>query len=64
MANDLKNVQGSHVVLAADFSKDNEQEDEGVNGANLSNFLEALLKTDLINGVERIMLVTGSKQCI
>ena len=62
MANDLKTVQGSHVFFAAYIQKETEQENWDVNGAILSNFLEALVKTGAINGVERIILVTRAKQ--
>ncbi|KAF9700959.1 hypothetical protein EKO04_000841 [Ascochyta lentis] len=62
MANDLKDVQGSHVFFAAYMQKDTEKENWDVNGAILSNFLQALVKTGAIQSVERIILLTGAKQ--
>ena len=62
MANDLANVRGEYVFFAAYLQKDSEQENWDVNGAMLSNFLEALTKTGAIDTVKRIILVTGCKQ--
>ncbi|KAF2869075.1 hypothetical protein BDV95DRAFT_630233 [Massariosphaeria phaeospora] len=62
MAEDLKNVRGDYVFFAAYMQKDSEQENWDVNGALLSNFLEALAKTGAVQDVKRIVLVTGAKQ--
>ena len=62
MAENLKSVQGNFVFFAGYLQKDTEQENWDVNGAILSNFLQALVKTDAISGVERIILVCGAKQ--
>ncbi|KAF1362389.1 hypothetical protein EJ07DRAFT_163640 [Lizonia empirigonia] len=62
MAKDLKTVHASHVFFAAYIQKDTEQENWDVNGEILSNFLQALVKTDAIKTVERIILLTGAKQ--
>lgn len=62
MAQDLKTVQGNVVFFAGYIQKDTEQENWDVNGAILSNFLQALVKTGAVNGVDRIVLVTGAKQ--
>ncbi|KAJ4384486.1 hypothetical protein N0V86_000085 [Didymella sp. IMI 355093] len=62
MAHDLKNVQGNVVFFAGYIQKDTEQENWDVNGKMLSNFLEALVKTGAVNGIDRIVLVTGAKQ--
>jgi nucleoside-diphosphate-sugar epimerase len=62
MARGLENVTGSHVFFAAYIQKETEQENRDVNGAILSNFLQALVKTGAIEGVERIILLTGAKQ--
>ncbi|KAL1601740.1 hypothetical protein SLS60_006655 [Paraconiothyrium brasiliense] len=62
MAKDLQNVRAEYIFFAAYLQKDSEQENWDANGAMLSNFLQALLKTDTIKGVKRILLVTGAKQ--
>lgn len=62
MARDLKNVRGEYIFFAAYLQKDTEQENWDVNGAMLSNFLQALLKMGAIEDVQRIILVTGAKQ--
>jgi nucleoside-diphosphate-sugar epimerase len=62
MAQDLKSVQGNVVFFAGYIQKDTEQENWHVNGAILSNFLQALVKTGAVSGVDRIVLVTGAKQ--
>lgn len=62
MAKDLANVRGEYVFFAAYLQKDSEQENWDVNGAMLSNFLEALTKTGAVDTVKRIILVTGCKQ--
>jgi nucleoside-diphosphate-sugar epimerase len=62
MANDLQNVRGEYIFFAAYLAKDTEQENWDVNGAMLSNFLDALTKTGAIADVKRIILVTGCKQ--
>jgi nucleoside-diphosphate-sugar epimerase len=62
MAKDLQNVHGEYVFFAAYLAKDSEQENWDVNGAMLSNFLEALTKTGAVNELKRIILVTGAKQ--
>lgn len=62
MAKDTKSVQASHVFFAAYIQKDTDQENWEVNGAILSNFLQALVQTGAISVVERIILVTGAKQ--
>lgn len=62
MAKDLKTVHASHVFFAAYIQKDTEQENWDVNGEILSNFLQALVETDAIKTVERIILLTGAKQ--
>jgi nucleoside-diphosphate-sugar epimerase len=62
MTKDLQNVHGEYVFFAAYLAKDSEQENWDVNGAMLSNFLEALTKTGAVNELKRIILVTGAKQ--
>src|SRR5690242_2165109 len=62
MAKDLESVRGNVVFFAGYMQKDTEQENWDVNGAMLSNFLQALVKTGAISGVDRIVLVTGAKQ--
>ena len=62
MAKDLTNVRGEYVFFAAYLQKETEQENWDINGAMLSNFLEALTKTGAIDTVKRIILVTGCKQ--
>jgi nucleoside-diphosphate-sugar epimerase len=62
MAQDLKSVQGNVVFFAGYIQKDTEQENWHVNGAILSNFLQALVKAGAVSGVDRIVLVTGAKQ--
>ncbi|KZM25007.1 uncharacterized protein EKO05_0009460 [Ascochyta rabiei] len=62
MAKDLKGVCGSYVFFAAYIQKDTEKENWDVNGAILSNFLQALVKTGAIHSVQRIILLTGAKQ--
>lgn len=62
MANDINSVQGSVVFYAGYMEKATEQENWDTNGAMLSNFLQALVRTGAIDGVERIVLVTGAKQ--
>jgi nucleoside-diphosphate-sugar epimerase len=62
MADDLKSVRGEYVFFAAYMQKDTEQENWDVNGAILSNFLQALVKTGAIQDVKRIILLTGAKQ--
>jgi nucleoside-diphosphate-sugar epimerase len=62
MAKDLQNVHGEYMFFAAYLAKDSEQENWDVNGAMLSNFLEALTKTGAVNELKRIILVTGAKQ--
>ncbi|KAJ4351000.1 hypothetical protein N0V95_004234 [Ascochyta clinopodiicola] len=62
MAKDLRDVRGSHVFFAAYIQKETEQENWDVNGAILSNFLQALVKTGAIDSVQRIILLTGAKQ--
>lgn len=62
MAQDLKTVQGNVVFFAGYIQKDTEQENWDVNGAILSNFLQALVKTGAVSGLDRIVLVTGAKQ--
>ncbi|KAJ4341003.1 hypothetical protein N0V87_002041 [Didymella glomerata] len=62
MAQDLKSVQGNVVFFAGYIQKDTEQENWHVNGTILSNFLQALVKTGAVSGVDRIVLVTGAKQ--
>jgi nucleoside-diphosphate-sugar epimerase len=62
MAKDLQNVRGEYVFFAAYLQKETEQENWDVNGAMLSNFLSALVKTGAIQDVKRIILVTGAKQ--
>lgn len=58
----LKNVRGEYVFFAAYLQKVTEQEDWDVNSAMLESFLTALTKTGAINGIKRIILVTGAKQ--
>ncbi|KAF2129745.1 NAD dependent epimerase/dehydratase family protein [Dothidotthia symphoricarpi CBS 119687] len=62
MAEDLKNVKGEYVFFAAYLAQDTEQGAWDVNGAMLSNFLQALVKTGAINDIKRIVLITGAKQ--
>ncbi|KAF3033832.1 hypothetical protein E8E12_005142 [Didymella heteroderae] len=62
MAKDLDTVQGNVVFFAGYIQKDSEQENWDVNGAILSNFLQALVKTGAVAGIDRIVLVTGAKQ--
>lgn len=62
MAKDLKTVQGNVVFFAGYIQKDTEQENWDVNGTILSNFLQAIVKTGAVNGIDRIVLVTGAKQ--
>ena len=62
MAKDLKTVQGNVVFFAGYIQKDTEQENWDVNGAILSNFLQALVKTGAVSAIERIVLVAGAKQ--
>ncbi|KAF3004839.1 hypothetical protein E8E13_004588 [Curvularia kusanoi] len=62
MAKDLKDVSGNVVFFAGYMQKDTEQENWDVNGAMLSNFLQALVKTGAVKSLERILLVTGGKQ--
>lgn len=62
MAKDLDNVRGEYVFFAAYIQKDTEQENWDVNGTILSNFLQALVMTGAIEGVKRIILLTGAKQ--
>lgn len=61
MAKDLKGVEGNVVFFAGYMQKDTEQENWDVNGAMLSNFLQALVKTNAVNKLDRIVLVTGAK---
>jgi len=62
MASSLQNVRCEYVFFAAYLQKDSEQENWDVNGALLSNFLEALVTTGAMRDVKRILLVTGAKQ--
>lgn len=62
MADEIKNVRGEYVFFAAYLAQDTEQKAWDVNGAMLSNFLQALVKTGAIQDVKRIILVTGAKQ--
>lgn len=62
MAKELTNVRGEYLFFAAYLAKDSEQEAWDVNGAMLSNFLEALTKTGAVKDLKRIILVTGAKQ--
>lgn len=62
MAKDLKDVSGSVVFFAAYIQKDTEEENWDINGQILSNFLQAIVKTDAIRMVERFVLLTGAKQ--
>ena len=62
MAKAMKNVLGEYIFFAAYLAQDTEQAAWDVNGAMLSNFLDALVSTGAIQTVKRIILVTGAKQ--
>ncbi|KAF1950283.1 NAD dependent epimerase/dehydratase family protein [Byssothecium circinans] len=62
MAKDLQNVRGEYIFFAAYLAQDTEQKAWDVNGAMLTNFLDALVQTGAIKDVKRIILVTGAKQ--
>jgi nucleoside-diphosphate-sugar epimerase len=62
MAQQLSHVSGEYVFFAAYLQKDTEQENWDVNGAMLSNFLQALTKNGTTKTLEKIVLITGAKQ--
>lgn len=61
MARQSSNVEAEYVFFAAYLQKDSEQENYDVNGAMLSNFLDALEITGASKKIKRVILTTGAK---
>ncbi|EHY61113.1 hypothetical protein ABEF92_002298 [Exophiala dermatitidis] len=62
MTDSLKDVRADYVFFCAYLARDDEGEAVKVNGAMLSNFIEALHHTGAIKQLKRIILVNGLKQ--
>lgn len=62
MTDSLKDVSGEYVFFCAYLARHDEGEAAKVNGAMLSNFIEALHHTGAIKQLKRIILVNGLKQ--
>lgn len=62
MARQLKDVEAEYLFFAAYLQKGSEQENADVNGAMLSNFLDALQITGASKKIQRVILTTGAKQ--
>ena len=62
IAANLRGVEGEYLFFGAYLHQDSEQANWDVNGALLSNFLEALEITGAVEKLKRVILITGCKQ--